>query len=72
MVDSRYDFIDPKTVAASFDPTTGEARLTMQGSAKLDWAGGSYQTDGTDVGYHADFSRDPGPDADAPFAVQYP
>jgi tetratricopeptide (TPR) repeat protein len=68
----QYDFIDPKTVSASFDAKMGELTLTMSGSAKLDWANGNYQTDGSDVGYRADFSRDPGPDADAPFAVPYP
>jgi len=68
----QYDFIDAKTVGASFDAKTGELTLTMSGPAKLDWANGNYQTDGSDVGYRADFSRDPGPDADAPFAVPYP
>ncbi len=68
----QYDFIDAKTVGASFDAATGEETLTMAGSATLDWTNGNYQTDDTDVGYKADFSRDPGPDADAPFAVQYP
>ena len=69
---NQYDFIDVKTTSASFDPKTGEQRLVMEGEAKLDWANGNYQTDGTNVGYRADFSRDPGPDKDAPFAVAYP
>ncbi|MEJ7777012.1 MAG: tetratricopeptide repeat protein [Sphingomicrobium sp.] len=69
---NQYDFIDVKSVSASFDPKTGEQRLSMEGEAKLDWANGNYQTDGTNVGYRADFTRDPGPDRDAPFAVPYP
>lgn len=69
---NQYDFIDVATTGASFDPKTGELRLSMEGKAKLDWANGNYQTDGTAVGYHADFARDPGPDRDAPFAVPYP
>lgn len=68
----QYDFIDVKTASASFDQKLGELRLSMAGEAKLDWANGKYQTDGTNVGYKADFSRDPGPDKDAPFAVPYP
>lgn len=68
----QYDFIDVKTASASFDQKLGELRLFMAGEAKLDWANGNYQTDGTNVGYRADFSRDPGPEKDAPFAVPYP
>ncbi|MET0373774.1 MAG: tetratricopeptide repeat protein, partial [Rhizorhabdus sp.] len=68
----QYDFIDVKTASASFNQKLGEFRLSMAGEAKLDWANGNYQTDGTNVGYRADFSRDPGPDKDAPFAVPYP
>ncbi len=69
---NQYDFIDVKTTSATFDPKTGEQHLIIEGTAKMDWSGGSYQTDGTSVGYRADFSRDPGPDRDAPFAVPYP
>lgn len=68
---NQYDFIEVKSSSASFDPKTGEQGLTMEGTAKLDWANGNYQTDGTNVGYRADFSRDPGMDKDAPFAVPY-
>lgn len=69
---SRYDFIDVKSTTTSFDPVSKEQRLTMEGLARMDWSGGSYETDGTSVGYEADFSRDPGPNRDAPFAVYYP
>ncbi|WP_420141736.1 tetratricopeptide repeat protein [Sphingomonas sp.] len=68
----QYDFIEVKTASASFDPKTGEERLTMDGIARMDWSGDSYTTDGTSIGYRADFSRDPGPDRDAPFATPYP
>lgn len=68
----QYDFIEVKTVGAAFDAKTGEERLTMEGVASMDWSGGSYETDGTSVGYRADFARDPGSDRDAPFAVPYP
>ena len=69
---SQYDFIEVKSVSASFDRSAGKEHLSMEGEAKLDWSNGNYQTDGTDVGYRADFSRVPGPDRDAPFAVNYP
>ena len=67
-----YDFIDVTSTSASYDPATGEQRLVMDGKARMDWSDGSYQTDGTDLGYKADFNRDPGPASDAPFAVFYP
>jgi tetratricopeptide (TPR) repeat protein len=68
----QFDFVEPKTVSSAFDPATGEMRLTMEGSARMEWNEGWYQTDHTSVGYRADFSRHPGPSADAPLAVPYP
>lgn len=69
---AQYDFIDVKSATTAFDPKTGEMRFSMDGLARMDWSDGWYQTDGTGVGYKADFSRDPGPHRDAPFAVEYP
>ncbi|MEO6093118.1 MAG: DUF3857 domain-containing protein [Novosphingobium sp.] len=69
---NQYDFIEVTSASASFDPKSGEQRLTMEGLAKMDWGNGTYQTDSTSVGYRADFSRDPGPDHDAPFVVPFP
>lgn len=68
----QYNFIDVKSVTADFDSATGEERLSMDGVAHMDWSAGYYVTDGMGIGYKADFSRDPGPDQDAPFATQYP
>ncbi|HZF43752.1 MAG TPA: DUF3857 domain-containing protein, partial [Sphingomonadaceae bacterium] len=68
----RYDFIDVQKATASFDASSGEHRLVMEGLARMDWNDGWHQTDGTDVGYKADFSRSPGTGADAPFAVNHP
>lgn len=68
----QYDFVDIQSTSASFDSRTGELRLSMEGLAKLDWSDGWLETHGTGVGYEADFSRDPGPDREAPFAVPYP
>ncbi|MBW8784141.1 MAG: DUF3857 domain-containing protein [Novosphingobium sp.] len=68
----RYDFAEPKIVAASYDPIKRELRLAMDGTTKMDWSQGWYEADHVWVGYAADFSRDPGPNSDAPFAVNYP
>jgi tetratricopeptide (TPR) repeat protein len=72
-----YDFITVEKVAATYDDATGEERLSMDGSAKMDWqalSGGRrrYETDDSNVGWKADFNRDPGPHQDAPFAVPFP
>ncbi|MGN6124665.1 MAG: DUF3857 domain-containing protein [Sphingomonas oligoaromativorans] len=68
----RYDFAEPKTVSASFDPLKRELRLVMDGTTKMDWNNGWYEADHVWVGYKADFTRDPGADRNAPYAVGYP
>lgn len=69
---NEYAFITPDAVKATFDAATGEETLTLDGTATLDWSGGGYETDGTAIGYTADFTREPGLDRDAPFAVAFP
>ena len=68
----RYDFIEVVTTSAAFDQATGEQKLRMEGRARMDWSGGRYETDDTALGFTADFSREPGPNRDAPFAVPHP
>ena len=72
----EYDFVTPVTVAMIDDPATGTVRLTMIGTAKLAWDASSgrrwYSLDGSRVGQTLDIAREPGPNADAPFAVGYP
>lgn len=68
----KYDFITPTSVNSVFDADRRELKLTMDGSAIMEWNNGYFETDGTSVGYKADFARDPGPDRDAPFAVGFP
>lgn len=68
----QYNFIDVQSAGASYDPATHEEKIVMDGTAKMDWSSSQYETDGTGVGYKADFTRTPGPDQDAPFAVDYP
>jgi tetratricopeptide (TPR) repeat protein len=68
----QYDFVDVKTVGASYDPARREEHLTMDGVAHMDWTDGWYETDGLGVGYRADFTRDPGAQQAVPFAIDYP
>lgn len=68
----RFDFVDVKSVSATFDAQTGEQRLTVQGVAKMDWKEGMYEADQIGLGYKADFTRSAGADQNAPYAVQHP
>jgi tetratricopeptide (TPR) repeat protein len=68
----QYDFIDVKSASAAFDAGKREEKLVLDGEAKMDWSTGWYETDGTGVGYKPDFTRDPGPNRDAPYAVAFP
>jgi tetratricopeptide (TPR) repeat protein len=69
---NQFDFIEPEKYDFAFDQSTGELRMTMQGTATMEWDDGWYQTDKTGVGYRADFSRGAGANRDAPFAVTHP
>lgn len=69
---NRYDFVTVKTTSVEFNAAKREERLVMDGDAKMDWNNGWYESDGVNVGYKADFTRDPGPNRDAPFAVAFP
>ena len=69
---SQLDFVDIKSVSATFDNKTGEERLVMEGVAHMDWSSGYYETDNMTVGYKPDFVRDPRADQDAPYATVYP
>jgi tetratricopeptide (TPR) repeat protein/transglutaminase-like putative cysteine protease len=68
---SQYDFIEVKSAEAKYDRQTGEERLSMDGSAKMDWSSG-YEIDGSNLGSKLDLTRMPGPHADAPFAIVFP
>ena len=69
---NRYDYVKPERVEMRFDQASGEARLTLTGTATLDWDYNSFEPNGMRVGYNPDFTREPGPDSDAPFAVPHP
>jgi tetratricopeptide (TPR) repeat protein/transglutaminase-like putative cysteine protease len=71
-----YDFVEVKTATASFDPRTGEETLVMDGTANVPWRpsaeGRRFEISAAEMGWNPDFKREPGPHADAPFAVAFP
>lgn len=73
----QYDFITPQTVSESWDDSARTERLVMDGTARMAWndAGNRqrrYELDGAQIGWHSDFRRQPGPNSDAPFVLNYP
>ncbi|HEX6636982.1 MAG TPA: DUF3857 domain-containing protein [Steroidobacteraceae bacterium] len=68
----EYDFVDIGTVESAFDADQGVMTLRMQGTARMDWGGYEYITDGLRAGAYADFSREAGINADAPFLNEHP
>ena len=60
------------SVAAKFDEQTAQERLTLDGSTVIEWTGGHYELEGLMLVYPTDFTRTAGPDAEAPFLLQYP
>ncbi len=73
---SIYDFITPDKVSTTYDPSDFSQHLTVDGTAKMDWnqsnGNGYYEIDGSRVGFRPDYHRDAGPNADAPFDINYP
>jgi tetratricopeptide (TPR) repeat protein len=72
----RHDFIEVQRTGFSYDEVKGEARWTMDGAARMDWSRrGSlrrYEADDAGLGWDPQYAREPGPFADAPYAVDYP
>jgi tetratricopeptide (TPR) repeat protein len=69
-------WVDPTTVAFTYDDANRVMKITMAGTGKPDWTPfGAYRdlqlADGS-LGYDASFKREPGPHSDAPYAVAYP
>jgi tetratricopeptide (TPR) repeat protein len=69
---SQYDFVEVQTVSSDFDDAGGAILLRMEGTAEMDWGGYRYVTDGMRVGSNADYAREPGINADAPFVIDHP
>ena len=74
----QYNWIDIKHVGYAFDDQSGEARLSMDGTGKMDWkiyggyGGRQFEVDDSRLGWTPDYNRDPGPHDDAPFVVRFP
>ncbi|HWK41111.1 MAG TPA: DUF3857 domain-containing protein [Croceibacterium sp.] len=68
----QFDYITPENVDFRFDQNTNEARITLAGAALMDWGYNNFEPNGMRVGYTPDFTREPGPGSDAPFAVGHP
>jgi tetratricopeptide (TPR) repeat protein len=69
---AQYSFIEPTKVTTAYDPASREARLTLDGTAKLDWSGSGYEVDGTRLTSKPSFEREPGLHRDAPYALDFP
>jgi Domain of Unknown Function with PDB structure (DUF3857) len=70
-------WIDPQKVGFTYDEATVTMTVSMEGSAKIDWAaseGGARDFNVTDssLGWDVTYARDSGPNADAPYAVEFP
>jgi tetratricopeptide (TPR) repeat protein len=72
----EISWIDAKTVSFAYDAAKHEMRLAMDGTAKMDWRENGvvrdFEIDDSSLGFNTSFKREPGPHADAPFAVPYP
>jgi transglutaminase-like putative cysteine protease len=72
----RLSWVDVKSVSYAFDDASREMRFVMDGAGPLDWFKSgteqSFRIDDSSLGYDASFTRDPGPDQDAPYRVLYP
>lgn len=78
---SSLDGLDIQSVSEAYDPATGIQTLKMDGAMAMDWDNGAtvngasvpaYEIPNAGLGWKADLDREPGPHADAPFAVAYP
>lgn len=68
----QFHSVTVHSVGASYDEKNEVERLTMDGTARMDWGNSDYTPPGLQLGYDPDFERQPGPHRDAPFAVPYP
>ncbi|MDC7677501.1 tetratricopeptide repeat protein [Asticcacaulis machinosus] len=74
----QYDWIEPRKVSATFDPTTGEAKVTMDGTAAMTWDESKdgqswrYETDIMSVGWAYGVEREKGPHKLAPYFINFP
>ena len=69
-------WIDVKAVDFAYDDAHRIMRLSMDGAANIDWTKNGdvrdFDISDSNLGFSTSFKREPGPFADAPFAVNYP
>ncbi len=72
----KIPWADAKTVGFASDDAAGTATLSMDGSATMDWVRNGFVRDfdigDSNLGLNVSYKREPGPHADAPYAVPYP
>ena len=71
-----YPWISATKVDARDDIAAGLVRLTLDGAAAMDWskngAARFFEIGESNLGFNTSFDREPGPNADAPYAVDFP
>lgn len=72
----EYPWLKIKTVGFSYEEAAQVARLTVQGEAELPWSDSGRNRDwligDSSLGWKTSFTREPGTDQTAPFAVGHP
>lgn len=70
--------VEPLHLAWSVDESTGDVHFTMDGAGGLTWTDAlgarprRWQATDMTIGWRPDLKREPGPDDDAPYAIQSP
>ena len=76
MWSKAYPRIAATKVDHVYDEAHGLLRLTMDGTATMDWTalaqGREFDIKESSLGWDANYRREPGPDQDAPYTVDYP
>ncbi len=69
----RLGQVEVTSSATNYDYAAEVLRVTMTGTLRMEWPQNEYRVELADFPFgKIDFSRTPGPDADAPYTVGYP
>lgn len=66
------DEMTPSAGSFTFDKSKNELKITVKGSAKIDWNDSFFHVPESSIAFKPDFNRPAGPLHDAPVAVSYP
>jgi tetratricopeptide (TPR) repeat protein/transglutaminase-like putative cysteine protease len=69
---SYFDTFQVDSSSEQFDKAKRELRMTMKGSAKLDWKDGWFSVPRSSLAFDPDFDRPAGPLHDAPWELNHP